>query len=441
MTVTDKVDPGSLLSAVWLNSTLAPPLMQLRPDGLIAAVNDAYCALMRIPCEDLLGRSPLEYTYPDDVEATRQFIASGPSISCNGATLQKRSMLPDGGVISVLVSAIWSKENERMFCYVTDITELLVAQSRCRALIEHSSDMIFVIDRSGVVAETNPATEQLAGATTGRNAVSVLTELIHPDDLDSMLSHWAAVVATSGVHPVNTFRVADRAGQWKSVAMIANNQLADPAVAGVVVNARDVTAEVDQIDRAFRNQEALVSAIARIEEVRDPYTAGHQRNVADWATRIGRRLGLSDEELRDLRLGAALHDIGKIAIPSEILTRPGELSVPERQIVQTHCLVGYDIVRKADLPDSVTDIVLHHHERLDGSGYPDGLIGKQISLGAQIVAVADTLDAMSSHRPYRPGLGLSAALDELISHQGTLYYPDAVTAAAAIAWGHNPPSR
>ncbi len=434
VTATDEVvDSGSLLSAVWLNSTLAPPLMQLGADGLIAAVNQAYCALMRTPCEDLLGRSPLEYTHPDDAEATRQFIARGPSMVRDGARLKKRYVLPDGQVISVLVNAIWSQESQRLCGYVTDITELVASQARSRALIEHSSDLIFIIDRSGRIAEANPATEELAGATTGRDAVSVLTELVHPDDLESVLSNWATVLASPGVHPVNTFRVADRAGRWKYVAVVANNQLFDPAVPGVVVNASDVTARISQIDQAVRNQEALVSAIFRIGEVRDPYTAGHQRQVADWSARIGRHLGLPDEELRDLRLGAALHDIGKIAIPSEILARPGRLSAPERQIVESHCQVGYDILRDTDLPDSVTDIVLHHHERLDGSGYPDGLTGNQISLGAQIVAVADVVDAMSSHRPYRPALGLSVALDELINHQGTLYHPDAVTAAAAIA--------
>lgn len=427
------VDSGSLLSAVWLNSTLAPPLMQLGADGLIVAVNEAYCALMRTSCEDLLGRSPLEYTHPDDAEATRQFIARGPSMVRERARLQKRYVLPDGQVISILVNAVWSQESQRLCAYVTDITELVAAQDRSRALIEHSSDLILIVDRSGRVAEANPATEALAGVTTGRNAVSVLTELVHPDDLESVLSHWAAVLASPGVHPVNTFRVVDRAGRWEYLSVIANNRLFDPAVLGVVVSASDVTTRITQISEAMRNQEALVSAIFRIGEARDPYTAGHQRQVADWASRIGRRLGLSDEELRDLRLGAALHDIGKIAIPSEILARPGRLSIPERQIVESHCQVGYDIVREADLPDSVTDIVLHHHERLDGSGYPDRLIGNQISLGAQIVAVADVLDAMSSHRPYRPALGLSVALDEIINHQGTLYHSDAVTAAAAIA--------
>ena len=245
-------------------------------------------------------------------------------------------------------------------------------------------------------------------------------------------------MASPGVHAVITFSMADRAGRWKYAAVVANNQLFDPAVHGFVVNARDVTARISQISQAMRNQEALVPGGPGVSHL--PNRGGtrflHRRTPATGRRLVGphrRRLGLSDDELRDLRLGAAFHDIGKIAIPSEILARPGRPSIPERQIVESHCQFGYGIPREADLPDSVTDIVLHHHERLDGSGYPDGLIGDQNNLGAQIVAIADVVDAISSHRPYRPALGLSVALDELIKHQGSLYHPDAITAAAAIA--------
>lgn len=426
-------DPTGLLSDVWLDSTLAPPLLELGPDGKIISVNDAYCTLVRSRREDLLGRSPLEMTHPDDIEATIELLCRRPPVRENGARIQKRYVLPDGEVISVLVSAVWSEDDQRIFSYVTDVTELVAAQSRCHALIEHSGDLIFVIDRSGLIVDANPATVRFAGAPTGRESLSVINDLVHPDDRDSVVRHWSTVAATPGVHPPNTFRVKDLSGAWRNLALIANNQLADPAIAGIVVNARDVTAEVEQIDTALRNQESLVSAITKITEVRDPYTAGHQRNVAELSAAIGAEMGLTDQEIRDLRLGATLHDLGKIGVPTELLTRPGRLSDPERELIRTHCRVGYDIVSAADLPDVVADIVLHHHERLDGSGYPDGLSGDQISRPARIVAVADVLDAMSSHRPYREALGLGIALDEVTTHQGHLYCPDVVAAAQAIA--------
>jgi HD-GYP domain-containing protein (c-di-GMP phosphodiesterase class II) len=133
--------------------------------------------------------------------------------------------------------------------------------------------------------------------------------------------------------------------------------------------------------------------------------------------------------VREIALGASLHDLGKIAVPAEILNRPGALSSAERDIVRSHSEIGHRILAEAELPDVVTDVVRHHHERLDGSGYPDALAGGEISPAARIVAVADVLDAMSSHRPYRPALPIETALMEITSNQGRLYDPDVVAAA------------
>lgn len=143
---------------------------------------------------------------------------------------------------------------------------------------------------AGRIVDANPATVQSAGVPNGLYAVSVIDDLVHPDDRDSVVSrHWATVVTTREVHPPNNFRVSDRTGARRNMALIANNQLAAPAIAGIVVNARDVTAEVEQMDAALRNQDSLVSATTRITEVRDRHTAGHQRNVAELSAAIGAR--------------------------------------------------------------------------------------------------------------------------------------------------------
>lgn len=178
-----------------------------------------------------------------------------------------------------------------------------------------------------------------------------------------------------------------------------------------------------------RLQDSLVStiqAIATSMEKRDPYTAGHQRNVAKLATAIAKEMKLPDEQIDGIMLGALIHDIGKIYVPSEILTRPGKLTSAEFEIIKSHPEVGYEIIQGVDFPWPVNEIVLQHHERLDGSGYPYGLKGDDISLEARILAVADVVEAMASHRPYRPGLGLDAALNELEMNRGTLYDNDAV---------------
>ncbi|MCK9283089.1 MAG: PAS domain S-box protein [Rhodocyclaceae bacterium] len=162
-----------------------------------------------------------------------------------------------------------------------------------------------------------------------------------------------------------------------------------------------------------KSLEATVQAIATTIEARDPYTAGHQKLVSRLAVAIGSEMGLSKDRLAGLQRGAEIHDIGKIYIPSEILNRPGRLSAIEFSLIKTHPEVGYQIIKDVDFPWPVADMILQHHERIDGSGYPHGLKGDEILLEARILAVADVVEAMMSHRPYRAALGIDAALEEI----------------------------
>ena len=155
--------------------------------------------------------------------------------------------------------------------------------------------------------------------------------------------------------------------------------------------------------------------------VRDPYTVGHQRRVSQIACDIGREMGLSEERLRDLRMAGTLHDLGKIAIPAGLLSKPGNLTSLEFALIKTHPEVAYNILEPISLPGNTAEIILQHHERLDGSGYPRGLQENDILLDARILGVADVMEAMCSHRPYRASLGLAETLDELTRNRGILY--------------------
>lgn len=169
-----------------------------------------------------------------------------------------------------------------------------------------------------------------------------------------------------------------------------------------------------------------VSVIALTVEKRDPYTAGHMQRVAALAVAIGREMNLDEGTLTGLQMGALIHDIGKIYIPAEILNRPGRLSPVEFDLIKTHPQVGYDIVKDIDFPWPVAEMIVQHHERIDGSGYPNGLRGNAICLEARILAVADVVEAMASHRPYRASLPLQNALDEIEQHRGVRYDPQVV---------------
>ena len=164
-----------------------------------------------------------------------------------------------------------------------------------------------------------------------------------------------------------------------------------------------------------------IRAMSLTVEKRDPYTAGHQNKVAQLSVAIGRELGMDENRLEGLRLGATIHDIGKIYVPAEILNRPGRLSKAEFEIIKSHAEVGYDIIKDVRFPWPVADMVIQHHERMDGSGYPKGLKGEEIILEARILSVADVVEAISAHRPYRPAVGLDKALLEIEANRSILY--------------------
>jgi response regulator RpfG family c-di-GMP phosphodiesterase len=178
--------------------------------------------------------------------------------------------------------------------------------------------------------------------------------------------------------------------------------------------------------------EGTVLAMSRIVESRDPYTAGHEQQVAGIACVISEKMQLPADRVEAIRVAGQLHDIGKIAVPSEILTKPGRLSPLEMEMVKTHCQNAYDILKAIEFPYPVARIILQHHERLDGSGYPQGLKGEDILLEARIIGVADVIEAISSHRPYRPAKDIEMAMKEITDHRGTLYDANVVDAALEI---------
>jgi putative two-component system response regulator len=173
---------------------------------------------------------------------------------------------------------------------------------------------------------------------------------------------------------------------------------------------------------------AMVETISRMVEYRDPYTAGHERRVGTMAAAIGREMGLEPRRVEGLLYGGHVHDVGKICAPAEILTRPGRLNDMELAIVRAHSRVGHDILQGIEFPWPVALMALQHHERYDGSGYPDGIKGEAILLESRILAVADVVEAMATHRPYRAGLGIEAALAEIEAGAGTLYDPNVAAA-------------
>ena len=178
--------------------------------------------------------------------------------------------------------------------------------------------------------------------------------------------------------------------------------------------------------------EDIIQAIALMTELRDPYTSGHQQRVTELACAIAKEMGLNKEVLEEIRVAGSLHDVGKMYVPSEILTKPGRLTEIEFDMIKTHPKAGYDILKTIEFPWPIAPIVLQHHERMDGSGYPSGLLTKDILLEARILGVADVVEAMASHRPYRPVVGIDEALAEISQKRGSLYDPEVVDACLKL---------
>jgi putative nucleotidyltransferase with HDIG domain len=218
-----------------------------------------------------------------------------------------------------------------------------------------------------------------------------------------------------------------KAGAWDYVIKDHIKRLG-PAILGAMEEKKLRVAKLlaeEQREAAYRAvDKALqdsIRTIAKIIEVRDPYTAGHETKVAELSAAIALELKLPDDEVRYLRIAGLIHDIGKIYIPSDILSKPGKLGDIEWQLIKTHAQGSYDILKTIEFPWPIAEIAGQHHERMDGSGYPNGLRGEQISLDARILAVADVVEAMSSHRPYRPALGIEKALEEISRNREILY--------------------
>ncbi len=213
----------------------------------------------------------------------------------------------------------------------------------------------------------------------------------------------------------------------------------DGRIIGALAFGRDITERKEAarekqryLVQLRRNLEDAVAAIAATVEARDPYTAGHQKRVAALAAEMARELGLDEETVQGIHLAGTIHDLGKIKIPAEILARPGGLSALEARLVRIHPEAGWEILKGVEFPWPIAEMVLEHHERMNGSGYPKGLRGEQISLGARILAVADVVEAMASHRPYRPSRGLAFALSDIEQDREGCFDPVVVKACLAL---------
>jgi len=256
--------------------------------------------------------------------------------------------------------------------------------------------------------------------------MSELVSFVHPDDLELVQTRLDMAVRGEQTYDLEHRLVRpDGSIIWThSQAELIRDSSGKPIQ--LIGTTFDISKRRQAEEALKASLNGTIVVISKAVEARDPYTAGHQQRVARLAHCIAQEMGLGSDRIDGLRMGATIHDIGKIHLPAEILSKPAKLTETEFEFIKSHAQVGYDILKDIKFPWPIADIAHQHHERLDGTGYPQGLKGEEICLEARIVAVADVVEAISSHRPYRPSLGINVALEEIEAHRGEWYEPVAV---------------
>jgi len=306
-----------------------------------------------------------------------------------------------------------------------------------RSVVQQSIAAIFMLDGYRFIF-ANPRACEILGYAPGELDGREILPLIAEAERTEVAEMLRAVVAgeTDSVERNLTGLRKDGGtvdiGARATLAHLENR----PVILGVAQDIGERKKAQEEIQRYVSRLEqammATVEAVSAMVEMRDPYTAGHERRVGELAAAIGAEMGLPQATITGLRMIGFVHDIGKISVPAEILSKPGRLTPIEFEMIKTHPRSGYDILKKVEFPWPLPEVILQHHERLDGSGYPQGLKGDAIIPEARIMAVADVVEAMGSHRPYRPGLGIDKALEEIELNRGRFYDPDVADACLRL---------
>jgi PAS domain S-box-containing protein/putative nucleotidyltransferase with HDIG domain len=316
---------------------------------------------------------------------------------------------------------------------------LLQSEAKYRNIFENAVEGLFQTTPEGRFLSANPAMARMLGFSSPEELMAAVTDIGQTYVDAARRSLFKGILEEQGA--VQGFEIQQRRQDGKKIWVSINARLVRGPGGETYYEgfAEDVTARKraeDSLKESYEKRQkslrGIVTALATAVEMRDPYTAGHQQNVDRLASAIAREMDLTEDRVEGISVAGSLHDIGKINVPAEILSLPGPLNDIQFQIVKSHPQVGFAILRGIEFPWPVALAVAQHHERLDGSGYPFGLLEPDIILEARILAVADVVEAMASHRPYRPALGVDQALEEISRNRGIFYDSNAVDACIRL---------
>jgi PAS domain S-box-containing protein/putative nucleotidyltransferase with HDIG domain len=414
-------------------------------DGKVVFVNSEICRTIGFSAEEIIGEPFIKFVSSQQVDLVSSLYKrrmAGEKLPDRYETELKHK---DGNIIPVDINASIIEYEGRMadMAIIRNISDkkqaemkIKEAERRYRLLAENAGDVIWTVNLQMCPTYISPSITRLLGYSVEEAMARPMASVFTPDSYKIAMNALAEEMAIEKLEHRDLSRT-----RTLDLELISKNDSIIPVEIKysllrdengcpreILAIARDETRRRESeeqakrsIEKLFQAMENTIQAIAMITEMRDPYTAGHQRQVAELACAIASELRLSQDQITGLRLTGLIHDIGKVRVPSEILTHPDGLSEAEFTIIKMHPALGYEILKTIEFPWPIAKAVYQHHERIDGSGYPLGLTGNEIILEAKILAVADVVEAIASHRPYRPARGINEALDEISKKKGKLY--------------------
>ena len=311
------------------------------------------------------------------------------------------------------------------------------SEEQYRLVVENAKESIFIVQDIKIVF-VNPAAIGMAGYSKEILTSKSFTDFVHPDDLNMVVDYHTRRIKGEEVPPVYSFRVIGQDGTviWCELNAAVIQWKGKPATLAFLTNITQRKKADDELQKTLERLKqafgSIVGVMVSAVEMRDPYTAGHQLRVSNLACAIASEMGLPNDKIEGLRMAGLIHDIGKLSIPAEILSKPTKLTDIEFSLIKEHSKNGYEMLKNVESPWPLAQIVYQHHERMNGSGYPRNLKGDEILMEARIITVADVVEAMASHRPYRPTLGIEATLEEIEKNKGILYDNDVADACLRL---------
>ncbi|HUV99372.1 MAG TPA: PAS domain S-box protein [Gallionella sp.] len=419
-------------------------ILIVNENGKILSYNQNFIEMWHLPPELVSAREdgPVLQAVTDQVENPEAFYARVQHLFAHPEEKSSEEIkLKDRRIIERYTSPIAGSDGQHfgIVAYFRDISErkhaeqeLLDSEQRFRGLVEQSLAGIYII-QDGKFVYLNKRGAEIIGYESAEDMIGQdPLQYTYEEERVRVAEFMRKLFQRELQSVAIDFKATHKNGSLIDVGL--NASLATyhglPAMIGLIQDISEkkraeeqILGYISQLKDTFMSTVQLATSLG---EMRDPYTAGHERRVSEIAVAIATEMGLGEQRIEGIKVAGFLHDIGKISLPAEILVKPGRLTATEYALVQGHAQASFDVLKQVEFPWPVATIALQHHERLDGSGYPNGLKGGEILLESRIMAVADVVEAMASHRPYRPGLGIDKALTELERGRGSAYDPDVV---------------